>query len=112
MHSPEGCIGRCISALPFLPAVDNSLVVAINCKWCAGVVNGEQGVDEELESDALCPPDVPSIMFPVVVELPGTPPVADDDCQAVTGAGIRKSMEVKCERVKRDWDGGLRVQCL
>ena len=76
------------------------------------MVNGEQGVDEELESDALCPPDVPSIMFPAVVELPGTPPVADDDCQAVTGAGIRKSMEVKCERVKRDWDGGLRVQCL
>ena len=78
MHSPEGCIGGCISALPFLPAVDNPLVVAINRKWCAGVVNGKQGVDEELKSDAFCPPDVPSIAFPAVVELPGMPPVADD----------------------------------
>ena len=112
MHSPEGCVGGCISALPFLPAVDNSLVVAINHEWRAGVVDGKQGVDEELKSDALCPPDVPSVMFPVVVELPGTPPVANDNRQAVTGAGIRKSTEVECERVKRDWDGGLRVQCL
>ena len=54
MHSPEGCVGGCISALPFLPAVDNSLVVAINHEWHAGVVDGKQGADEELESDALC----------------------------------------------------------
>ena len=40
MHSPEGCIGGCILALPFLPAVDNPLVVAINCEWHAGVVDG------------------------------------------------------------------------
>ena len=112
VHSPEGCIGGCISAPPFLPAVDNSLVVAINRKWRAGVVDGKRGADEELESDALCPPDVPSVVFPVVVELPGTPPVTNDDRQAVTGAGIRKSTEVECERVKRDWDGGLGVQCL
>ena len=112
VHSPKGCIGGCILAPPFLPAIDNSLVVAINCKWHAGVVDGKQGADEELKSNALCPPDVPSVAFPVVMELPGMPPIANDNHQAMTGAGIRKSMEVECERVKRDWDGGLRVQCL
>ena len=65
---------------------------------------------KQLKGDTLCPPDVSPVVVPMLVESPCPPLVADDDCQAMTGAGIGKGLKVECKWVVRDWDGGLGVQ--
>lgn len=45
MHPPEHDVDGCVSTSAFLPAVDNSLVVAISCEWHAGLVESEQYVN-------------------------------------------------------------------
>ena len=107
MDPPECGVGGRVSAPAFFPTVDDSLIVAMNREWRAGLVKCEQSTNEKLERDALCPPDVSLVVFPVFVESPCAPPVSDDNRQAVTGAGIRESLVVDCERVVRDWDGGF-----
>ena len=107
VDSPESGVGGCVPAPALFPTFDNSLIVAMNREWRTGLVECEQGTNEKLECDALCPPDVSLIVLPVFVESPCAPPVSDDDRQAVTGAGIREGSVVDCERVMWDWNGGF-----
>ena len=67
---PESGIGGCVSASAFFPTVDDSLIVAMNREWRAGLVKCEQSTNEKLECNALCPPNVSLIVFPVFVESP------------------------------------------
>lgn len=112
MDSPECGVGGRVSTPAFFPTLDNSLVIAINHGWHAGLVKREQDGDEKLECDALCPPNVSSVVILVLVESPSTPPVADDDRQAVTGAGIQESLVVNCVWMVWDQDGRFGAKCM
>ena len=60
----------------------------------AGGSSTSNCLDEELKADAFCPSDIVTVRLPVPNEMPGTPALADDDCDA-GAAGIRKGLRVK-----------------
>ena len=64
MDSLEESVDGLVSAAPFLPGFDDSLIVAINLKQCGSTVKPEEGVHEEFKSDAFCPPNVPVVSVP------------------------------------------------
>ena len=67
-------------------------------------------MDKDLKGNTFCPPDVVAIRLPAPVEFLGTSLAPDDNCQAVTGAGIREGLVVSCKWVEGDGDGGLGVK--
>ena len=69
-------------------------------------------MNEELKGDTLCPPDVMAITLPAPVEFPGMPLIPNDDCQAITGAGIGEGLVVSCVWVEGDGNGGCGVKCM
>ena len=51
-------------------------------------------------------------MLPAPIEFPSAPFVPDDDCQAITGTGIREGLVVSCVWAEGDGNGGFGVKCM
>ena len=83
-----------VSTLSIGPALDDADVISENFEMNAGGSSVSDCLDEELKADAFCPSDVATVRLPVPNEMPGTPVLANDDCDA-SAAGIRKCLWVK-----------------
>ena len=79
-----------VPAMPFPPAIDNSLVVPEDLEvlfiWSRYKVARHS--DKEFEANCFCLPNVLLIFFPPGNEFPCPPPVSDEDANTNTRAGI------------------------
>jgi hypothetical protein len=64
VDSPEDNVGWLVPASAFPPPLDDTPVVSINLEVAARRMGCKEGVNEELEPDCFCPPDVSAISLP------------------------------------------------
>jgi len=79
---PEDKICLDVMTPAFPPSFHNSDIVAIDLEGMWAGVKAEDGLDEQLEADCFCPPDITSLRIPTWDEPPGPPSAADDNADA------------------------------
>ena len=93
VYSFEGVICGFIPAAAFEPSVNDALVVSENLELNVGGAMVDEGTNDEFETDALSPADVPVFSVPIWAECPCTPPAIEQNSDA-GGAGIREAIGV------------------
>ena len=93
VYSFEGVICGFIPAAAFEPSINDALVVSKNLEMNVGGAMVDEGTNDEFETDALGPANVPVFSVPIWAECPHTPLAVEQDSDAC-GAGIREAIGV------------------
>ena len=91
MDSHERLVDLLVSAVAICPAFDHADIVSENLEMNARGSSIDDGLYEELESDALGPGNVMPVPFPVSNEVPSTLTVDNHNSDAGThiGEGVK-----------------------
>ena len=77
-----------VPAPAFPPTFNNAAVVTVDLVTAAMVADCKQSADKKLEADSFSPSDISAFLVPARDEMPGLPPLLNDNANANPRTGV------------------------